>query len=127
LEVLVIATKKRRLKYSTSIWDKAREAADLLRISINTLDRRVSDQIPKLNIGRRVLFRRIDIEDWIDNTSGCYERPALFQDGDSKWDKTKPSKDSFNVTAFGTSRNKSVGSEFEKALAQLTSEKRKNS
>jgi excisionase family DNA binding protein len=101
-------------------------AATLLGISVNTFDRHVVNHIPKLRIGRRVLFRRIDIDAWINNTSGCYERPALFQDGDSKWDKTKPSKDSFNVTAFGTSRNKSVGSEFEKALAQLTNEKRKN-
>lgn len=104
-----------------------REAADLLRVSVNTFDRQVRNRIPKLNIGRRVLFRRIDIEDWIDKTAGCYERPALFQDGDSKWDKRKQSKDSFNVTAFGTSRNKSAGSEFEKALVQLTNEKQRNS
>ena len=103
------------------------EAAALLRVSLNTFDRRVASDLPKVLIGRRVLFRRIDIESWINNTPGCYERPALFSQGDRTWDKNELSKDSFYVTEFGTSKNISTGSEFEKALAQLTNGKRKNS
>jgi hypothetical protein len=103
------------------------EAAALLRVSLNTFDRRVGSVLPKVLIGRRVLFRRVDIESWINNTPGCYKRPALYSQGDRTWDKKVPSKDSFYGTGFGTSKNKSKGSEFEKALAQLTNEKRKNS
>ena len=58
------------------------EAAALLRVSPNTFDRRVGSVLPKVRIGRRVLFRRVDIESWINNTPGCYERPALFSQGD---------------------------------------------
>ena len=103
------------------------EAAALLKISLNTFDRRVALDLPKVRIGRRVLFRRVDIESWINNTFGCYECPALFSQGDRTWDKNQPSKDLFLEQGIDTSKNKSTGSEFEKALAQLTNEKRKNS
>ena len=102
------------------------DAAALLRVSLNTFDRRVGSVLPKVLIGRRVLFRRVDIESWINNTPGCYERPALYSQGDRTWDKKVPSKGSFYGTGFGTSKNKSMGGEFERAVEHLINEKPRN-
>jgi len=103
------------------------QAASLLGISINTFDRRVRRSLYAIKIGTSVRFRRIEIEEWINDTPECYERPALSKQGDRKWDIEKSPKDSLNVTAFGTSKNKSTGSEFDKALARVTNEKLRNS
>jgi len=45
-----------------------RQLLDLLHISRATLYRRmIAGEIPTIRIGRRVLFRRIDIEAWLES------------------------------------------------------------
>ncbi len=53
------------------------EAAAFCRVSVDSFDAHVRPELPELGVGRRVLFRRVDVEAWAANPDDRRARPGL--------------------------------------------------
>ena len=103
-----------------------RDVPNYLGISASTFERWVRPNLSEICLGRCVLFSKVDIHNWIDNTKKRYKCPDLSTHGDEIWVKQKPPEAFTNVMVSGISTNKLTDCEFTKALAHRGKEKRKN-
>ena len=97
-----------------------------LGISASTFERWVRPNLSEICLGRCVLFSKVDIHNWIDNTKKRYKCPDLSTHGDEIWVKQRPSEAFTNVMVSGISTNKLADDAFAEALERIEKEKQKS-
>ena len=96
-----------------------------LGVSKSSFDRLFRHEFAPIQKGRCVFFSRIEIEQWIANNKQRYECPNRSIQGDTIWEKQKPSVGFVEGTAFGTLTSKSSEGAFARLLEQRKKEKLK--
>ena len=89
-----------------------------LGVGKNSFNKYIRPQVNQLKVGRRVMFRRIDLEAVVEDNLNRYRCPDQSQ-GELKWDKIKY-QGSIKGATSGTLTNKSAVDEFNAALKQRT-------
>ena len=82
------------------------DARVYLSLGKNSFNKYIRPQVNELRVGRRVMFRRIDLEAVAEDNLPCYRCPDQSQ-GELKWDKIK-CQDSLKGVTPGTLTNNSV-------------------
>lgn len=91
----------------------------------NRFNVEVRPEVTEIPIGEQgIAFDRLDLDEWIDEYKACNGRPGLLK-GETTWDKEERQAYT-NVTADGTSINKSEAGAFAKALAKSASQRPRN-
>ena len=104
---------------------RLQEASRYLGMDKNKFNAKVRPYLTEVSWGPQSIgFDRLEIDAFVDEYMRCNGRPGQTYHGGKTWDK-KERPVSSNDKASGTSTSKSTGSEFAKALAQLTEEKPK--
>ena len=103
-------------------------APEYLGVSRQTFMRHIRPHLSKVRgTGRVVLYRRVDLDQWIeDSVDGC-ERPKHEDQGDSSWELARKRRACSSEETFGTSTNKSGGKELERRLEQAMKGKQNES
>ena len=94
---------------------------DYLGVSRGTFWRHIRPHVPRVKgTGRTALYRRVDLDQWIeDSVDGC-ERPKHEDQGDSSWELARRREVYTSVETHGTSINKSEEKEFADQLERAT-------
>ena len=100
------------------------DARIYLSLGKNSFNKYIRPQVNELRVGRRVMFRRIDLEAVAEDNLHRYRCPDQSQ-GELKWDKIK-CHDSLKGVTLGTLTSKSAEDEFSAALARRTAKRRSN-
>ena len=103
---------------------RLKDAPRYLGMDRNRFSAEVRPLLTTIPIGEQgIAFDRLELDAWADEYKACNGRPGRTKGGKT-WDR-KERRASSNVVASGTLRNRSEDDEFEKAVAQVTSAKRK--
>lgn len=93
----------------------------------NRFNAEVRPYVTEVRIGiRGIAFDRLDLDKWVDEYKKWNGRPGKAMKGGKLWGRKSPQVLS-REGVFGTSEKRSGVAEFEEALAQATSRKRKES
>jgi hypothetical protein len=104
---------------------RLRDAPFYVGMDPNRFNEEVRPYLIEIPIGKQgVAFDRVDLDAWMDHYKDRNGRPGKAIGGKPPWDR-KFHQDSENVVKSGTSGKQSEIVEFEKALEQATSRKRK--
>ena len=95
-----------------------------LSVGKNSFNKYIRPKVNELRVGRRVMFRRIDLETAAGDNIYRYRCPDQSQ-GELKWDKIK-CQDSLKGVISGTLINKSAEDEFSAVLARRIAKRRNN-
>ena len=98
-----------------------------LGVSQSTFWRHIRPQLPQCCIGGNVYYRRVDLEQWIDESMGGCDRSQDPLKGNLLWESVNHSQGSMSELGFGTSINKSTEGGYIKQLEQLIAERQKKS
>jgi hypothetical protein len=98
------------------------DARIYLSLGKNSFNKYIRPQVNELRVGRRVMFRTIDLEAVAEDNLQRYRCPDQSQ-GELKWDKIK-CQDSLKGVTPGTLTNKSAEDEFSAVLARRTAKRR---
>jgi hypothetical protein len=100
-----------------------RDAPSYVGMDRNRFNAEVRPNLTEIPIGRQGIgFDRLELDAWVDDYKSRNGRPAWK--GDKSWDANEYPVSSCEP-GFGTSTSASSGGEFAKALAGLSSKKRK--
>ena len=106
------------------IWLTLKDAQKYLSMGKNSFSKYIRPHAKEFRIGRSVFFERLDLDVVARDTAQRYRCPNQSQ-GDMKWDK-RNCQGSLKGAISGTLTNKSAVDEFNVALDQVTSKRRKN-
>ena len=100
-----------------------RDAPRYLGMDRNRFNAEVRPYVTEIPIGKQGIgFDRLELDAWVDDYKSRNGRPA--RKGDKSWDANEYPASSCEP-GFGISTSASSGGEFARALAQLSSKKRK--
>jgi hypothetical protein len=88
----------------------------------NSFNKYIRPKVTEFRVGRRVMFRMVDLEAAAEDNLQRYRCPDQSQ-GELKWDKTKY-QGSLKGAISGTLTNKSAEDVFSAALARMNSKRR---
>ena len=97
-------------------------ARNYLSMGKNSFNKYIRPKVTEFRVGRRVMFRMVDLEDAAEDNLQRYRCPDQSQ-GELKWDKTKY-QGSLKGAISGTLTNKLAEDEFSAALARMNSKRR---
>ena len=97
-------------------------ARNYLSMGKNSFNKYIRPRATEFRVGRRVMFRIVDLEAAAEDNLQRYRCPDQSQ-GELKWDKTKY-QGSLKGAISGTLTNKSAEDEFSAALARMNSKRR---
>jgi predicted DNA-binding transcriptional regulator AlpA len=106
---------------------RLRDAPNYLGMDRHRFNEEVRPKLMEIPIGSQgVAFDRLDLDAWVDDYIQCSGRPAITRQRSlEQWDE-KNRRVSSKEGNIGISINRSLDTEFEKALVLATSKKQKN-
>jgi predicted DNA-binding transcriptional regulator AlpA len=108
---------------SSSLLVQQKKAHLVLGVSQSTFWRHIRPELPQCRKGGSVYYRRVDLEQWIDESMGGCDRSHNLLKGKELWESENQSQGSMSELGFGTLINKSTKGGYIKQLEQLTSKK----
>lgn len=105
---------------------RLRDAAAYLGMDKNRFNAEVRPYVTEIPIGSQGIgFDRLDLDSWFEDYKTRNGRPGSAMKGGNAWGR-KSHQDSSNVGGHGMSKKERGRLEFEKAVEQATSRKRKD-
>ena len=112
---------------SSSLLVQQKKAHLVLGVSQSTFWRHIRPELPQCRKGGSVYYRRVDLEQWIDESMGGCDRSHNLLKGKELWESENQSQGSMNELGFGTLINKSTKEGYIEQLEQLIAKRQNKS
>jgi predicted DNA-binding transcriptional regulator AlpA len=112
---------------SSSLLVQQKKAHLVLGVSQSTFWRHIRPELPQCRKGGSVYYRRVDLEQWIDESMGGCDRSHNLLKGKELWESENQSQGSMSELGFGTLINKSTKGGYIEQLEQLIAKRQNKS